>query len=356
MKKAILGIMVCMLVIFSSFSIATASAENTPPNTPKDPNPADGAIDIGKKTHLSWTGGDSDPGDKAIYDVYFGTSNDPNLIASNLQMPNYKPYTLENFTQYYWYVIAKDKNGAITQGTLWTFTTNDCEHDPPHKPSGPSRVRNRYRYEYNTKTKNQNHGGYYYNFSWGDGNYTGWLGPYQHNERVRSEHQWEEPGMYQVQARYRFQNGRDEYETGWSEPLIVTVTSDDPSNAPPSKPSISGPSSGSPNMNYDYTFMVVDPEEDDVYIYVEFCADCHDAQWYGPFKSGEEFVITHTWEYKGTFTIRAQAKDVYDEEGDWAEFKVTMPRIRTVNGPLYRFLESCFNLFPILKIVLQRLG
>jgi hypothetical protein len=356
MKRAIIGMMICMLVIFSSFSIVTASDENTPPNIPSEPNPSDGAIDIGKKTHLSWRGGDPDPGDKAIYDVYFGTNLDPDKIASDLQMPNFKPNTLDNFTQYYWYVVAKDENGAITPGPLWTFTTNDCEHDPPHKPSGPSRVRNRHRYEYNTKTKNQNHGGYYYNFSWGDGNNTGWLGPYQHNERVRAEHQWEKPGMYQVQARYRFQNGyRDEFETGWSEPLIVTVTSDDPNNNPPNKPTISGPTGGSPNVDYDFTFRAIDPEEDDIYVYIEFCADCQEAQWYGPFKSGEEFVITHAWEYKGTFTIRSRAKDVYEEEGDWSEFKVTMPRYRSINGPLLKILENCFNLFPLLRIVLERL-
>lgn len=358
MKKSIIGILVCMLVIFSGFSIVTASVENTPPNVPSDPHPVDGAVDVGKKTHLSWTGGDPDPGDKAVYDLYFGTDVNPGLIASDLQMPNYKTYKLENFTQYFWYVVAKDENDASTTGPLWTFTTNDCDCDPPNQPSGPSRVRNRHRYNYTTKIMNQNHNGNYYNFSWGDGNHSGWLGPFQHNERVRAEYQWEEPGMYQVQARYRFQNGdRDEYETGWSEPLIVEVTSDSPTNNPPNKPSISGPASGSPNTEYDYTFQAVDSDGDDVYVYVEFCAGCQEAQWYGPFGSGEEFIITHAWETEGTFTIRAKAKDVYEEEGDWAEYKVTMPRSKFVfNTPLQRFLQQWSNVAIFLRLVLQRFG
>jgi hypothetical protein len=351
MKKIILGTIVSMLVIFSSLSIATASFDNIPPNLPSDPHPIDGAVDIGKKTHLSWTGGDPDPGDKAVYDVYFGIDVNPSLIASDLQMPNYKPYTLDNFTQYYWYVVAKDENGASTTGPVWTFTTNDCECNPPNKPSGPSRVRNRHRYNYTTKTQNQVQGGYYYNFSWGDGNHTGWLGPYQHNEKVRAEHQWEEPGMYQVQARYRFVNSRqDDYETGWSEPLVVEVSNNNPSNEPPEIPTISGPTKGEPNVKYEYIFSAVDPDGDDVYVYVEFCSGCGESQWYGPFSSGEEFIISHAWETIGTFTIRSQAMDVYDEGGDWAEFEVTMPRARNLNL-LNLFMER----FPILQLLIQLL-
>jgi hypothetical protein len=357
MKKTIVGLLICTLVIFSGFSIVTAGEENTPPDIPSDPHPLDGAVDIGKKTHLSWTSCDPDPGDKAVYDLYFGTDSIPGLIASDLQMPNYNPDALESFTHYYWYVVAKDENGASTTGPVWAFTTNDCDCDPPNQPSGPARVRNRHRYEYNTKTKMQNQGGYYYNFSWGDGTHSGWKGPYEHNERVRAEHQWEEPGTYQVQARYRFQNGgREEYETGWSEPLIVTVTADDPTNNQPDKPTILGPKSGSPNIEYDYTFEAVDLDGDDVYVYVEFCGGCQEAQWHGPYSSGEVFVLTHAWETKGTFTIKAKAKDVYEEESDWTEFDVTMPRSRNINSLFQNFLDSHPYLARLMQRIMLRLG
>ena len=112
-KRKIVGILICTLFIISGIASAI-SAENNPPNIPSNPHPEDGATDIGVKTHLSWTGGDPDPGDKAVYDLYFGTDVNPNLIVSDLQMPNYKPGTLDNFTQYYWYVVAKDENGAST--------------------------------------------------------------------------------------------------------------------------------------------------------------------------------------------------------------------------------------------------
>ena len=127
MKKIILGILVSMLVIISGFSIVTASVQNNPPNIPSDPHPADGAIDIGMRTRLSWTGGDPDPGDKAVYHLYFGTDEDPGLIAEDLTKPSYRPPGgLEELTQYYWYVVAEDKSGATTTGLTWTFTTKDC--------------------------------------------------------------------------------------------------------------------------------------------------------------------------------------------------------------------------------------
>ncbi len=227
MKKSIIGILVCMLVIFSGFSIATSITENTPPYVPSNPHPTDGAIDIGVKTHLSWVGGDPDAGEKAVYDLYFGTETNPNLLVLNLDKPNYFVGVLNHTTQYFWKVIAKDEQGGTTEGPEWTFTTNNCTCDPPEQPQGPTQVRNRTRYEYTTQIMNQNQNGWYYNFSWGDGNHTGWIGPYNNTERVRAEHEWGEPGEYQVQARARFKNGRSKEEwttTGWSESLYVTVS------------------------------------------------------------------------------------------------------------------------------------
>lgn len=356
-KKIIIGLVV-ILLIGSSLSM-TASALNNPPNVPSNPHPDDGAIDIGVKTHLSWTACDPDPGDKAIYDLYFGTEPNPDLIASDLEKPNYYPGILEHNTQYFWKVVAKDEQGASTTGPEWTFTTNDCDCDPPDKPSGPTRTRNRHRYEYTTKIMNQNQDGLYYNFSWGDGNCSGWLGPYNHNERVRAEYQWEEPGNYQVQARARFQNGAKTMNgwtiTGWSEPLLVSVTNDDPQNEPPTIPAIDGTINGKVGVEYEYAFSADDPEGDDIYYYIEFCEGCTEAKWHGPYPSGYQLTITHKWEQEGTFDIRAKTKDIYEEESDWATLQVTMPKNKIQNFPVItNILEKIFNNFPRLEQLLMQ--
>jgi hypothetical protein len=267
-------------------------------------------------------------------------------------MPNYNPDYLENNTQYFWKVVARDESQAETTGPIWTFTTNDCNCDPPEKPQGRNQIRNRNRNEYSTKLMIQNQDGIYYNFSWGDGNCSDWLGPYNFNERVRAEHQWQEPGEYQVQARARFQNNNNMLyynewiTTGWSEPLTVTVTEGSSENQPPIMPSINGQANGKAGESYDYTFMATDPEGDDIYYYVEFCEGCHDAQWHGPFPSGYELTITHYWESQGEYTIKSKAKDVYDAEGEWGTLGVSMPRARLMFSIMQRIMQRLGEFFP----------
>ena len=121
-------------------------------------------------------------------------------------------------------------------------------------------------------------------------------------------------------------------------------------NNPPSAPSISGTQNGKAGTSYDYTFSAVDPDGDKVYIYVEFCADCQEAKWHGPLASGEELTISHAWETKGTYTIRAKAKDSSEAESDWARLPVSMPKNKALNLPLLnRILEKIFFNFPIFQ-------
>ena len=331
MKKKIIGIMICMLFLISGTSIA-ASTLNNPPYVPSSPHPEDGALDIGVKTHLSWLGGDPDPTDHAVYDVYFGNATNPGLVANNLTLPNYYPGVLKHTTQYFWIVVAKDQNGGVTSGPEWTFTTNNCTCSPPGQPSGPIRVRNQSRYNYTTQWMNQsqNPNGLYYNFSWGDGNHSGWIGPYNHSERVRAEYAWEGPGTYQVQVRARFMHGNRTFSewmtTGWSESLLVEVSTTNPTNQAPNTPEITGTVKGQAGVEYDYTFAAIDPDGDDLYFIVSW--DCCGGETeYGPYTSGEQAILSHSWSEKGTFTITAKAKDVYDLEGPVATLTITMPAI-----------------------------
>jgi hypothetical protein len=349
MIKKVLPGLILIVAIGASYSVG-AMALNNPPNTPSDPSPADGAIDIGINVQLSWTGGDPDPGDNTVYDVYFGTEQDPPIVASLIEMPNYRPDNLAYDTEYYWKIIAWDSHGASSEGPLWTFTTKICDNDPPEKPekpSGPTRARNRHTYSYSTQTMDKNGDGLFYNFSWGDSNCSGWLGPYENRQRMWAEYEWSEPGTYQV--RVKAMDGPRNLsvmpmdptgdESDWSDPLIVTVKETDPVNDVPSLPTINGQTRGKAGITYPYTFSAVDPDGDDIYYYVEFCQGCEDAKWYGPYSAGSECMIEHSWEEQGTFTIRSKTKDIYDEESEWATFEVTMPKTTIDTHFLFRFLE-----------------
>ena len=95
-------------------------------------------------------------------------------------------------------------------------------------------------------------------------------------------------------------------------------------NQPPNTPGISGPTSGKPGTSYTYTFITTDPDGDAVYFYIDW-DDGTNSSWIGPFASGEEITKSHTWSEKGTYTIKAKAKDISGAESDWGTLVVTMP-------------------------------
>jgi len=109
----------------STWDFTTGSVPNNPPNTPSSPSPADGATGVSVSDDLSWTGGDPDPGDTVIYDVYFeaGDSTPDFLLCNDVGTTTCDPGTLAVGTHYYWYVVATDNHGASTASPTWGFTT-----------------------------------------------------------------------------------------------------------------------------------------------------------------------------------------------------------------------------------------
>jgi hypothetical protein len=59
---------------------------------------------------------------------------------------------------------------------------------------------------------------------------------------------------------------------------------------------------------------------------------------------------------EGTFTIIVKAQDVKGEIGPEVTKTITMPRDKVINNPVLQFLQLHPNLFPLLQIILQKLG
>lgn len=91
-------------------TIAPVSFGNNPPNVPSSPSPTNHVTDVSIDADLSWVGGDPDPEDTVIYDVYFGTSPDPPLVSSYQSTTTYDLGVL---------------NDDTTEGTTWEFTAED---------------------------------------------------------------------------------------------------------------------------------------------------------------------------------------------------------------------------------------
>ena len=117
----------------------------------------------------------------------------------------------------------------------------------------------------------------------------------------------------------------------------------------PDAPVIQGPGLGATGSEQTYEISAYDEEGDDVYFYIDWDDGTYD-EWIGPAASGEEMEVSHTWEQRGDYTIRAKAKDTNNVESFWSTLEVTMPKSKTREMPFFEFLRN----HRIFQILFQR--
>lgn len=97
---------------------------NSVPFTAELVAPADDAdVPLGTVT-LSWIGGDANPNDTLMYDVFFGTNPNPPLISENITDETIDIMASDATTTYYWRINTTDGSGSRSIGRVWQFTTN----------------------------------------------------------------------------------------------------------------------------------------------------------------------------------------------------------------------------------------
>jgi parallel beta-helix repeat protein len=96
---------------------------NSPPYTPSNEFPANGAVDAEFKRELTWRGGDPDMADRVTYTVRFGTSPYPPVVSEGQTALSFDPGQLDESTTYFWKIQAKDPLSLVANGPTWSFTT-----------------------------------------------------------------------------------------------------------------------------------------------------------------------------------------------------------------------------------------
>ena len=149
-----------------------------------------------------------------------------------------------------------------------------------------------------------------------------------------------------------------------TDPIFVGLTQASPDtifglnvevvNNPPGAPTITGPPNGKTGTSYDYKFNAVDPDGDDVKYHIDWGDTNPEVTGFGA--SGTDVTAPHTWSADGTYNITAYAEDSNGLTGPSNTLVVTMPRNKEINAPFLQFLENHPNLFPLLQMLLQRLG
>jgi hypothetical protein len=125
-------------------------------------------------------------------------------------------------------------------------------------------------------------------------------------------------------------------------------------NQPPGAPTITGETNGKVGVEYEYTFSSEDQNEDGVMYHIDWDDGNFDTTGVNP--SGVDVKVKHSWNNKGTYTIRAFAEDEHGLIGPEGTLTVTIKKgkNRVINSPFLNFLQSHLNLFPILRLLLQR--
>jgi|GEM_PF-2375571 len=323
---------------------------NEPPNTPSNPSPLDGVTGVHINTDLSWTGGDPD-GDDVLYDIYFGIISPPQpppIIEENYSGTVYDLEGLLAFDKtYYWKVVAWDPFDYTAPGPNWSFTTQSNfppnKAIKPHPENGSSNVPGNAILKWNGSDPNP-----------GDiliyDVYFGVTNPPDKQSSNQSNNSYDPGGMVLYKKYYW------RIDT-WDSQKLKSVGNlwsfNTGINHEPDDPTITGETSGTAGVAYEYTFISEDQDGDNVSYYIDW-GDGNITDW-TPFQAqgSPGYNESHSWP-KGTYTIKAKAKDIWGDESDWSKLIVTHPKIKAFNFN-FNLLNWLFERFPHMFPVIRNL-
>jgi hypothetical protein len=96
---------------------------------------------------------------------------------------------------------VRDNNWQYSFNTTQvTVRLYNIRPNAPSKPSGPSKGKTGVEYSYTTSTIDPEGDQVYYWWDWGDGNNSGWLGPYDSGVVIRVTYKWNVKGSYSIRV------------------------------------------------------------------------------------------------------------------------------------------------------------
>jgi hypothetical protein len=95
-------------------------------------------------------------------------------------------------------------------------------NEPPNKPAinGPTSGNINIEYTYTASTIDPNGNQLYYLFDWGDGKFSGWVGPYNSGETAEASNNWSKKGDYEIRVKSKDENA---VESEWSDSLTISM-------------------------------------------------------------------------------------------------------------------------------------
>lgn len=176
---------------------------------------------------------------------------------------------------------------------------------------------------------NQNYPGggriaYYWSPDWGDT----WIGhpdnpiiiPGQFPNGVPSDGFQRTPSLLIDEEYGRYilaYNAGHDVNQYWKRRTYLAVASRPLVNNQPDDPLLTGPSSGNVGISYEFNFTASDPDDDNVFYTLDW-GDGTTSSWIGPYPSGVQVSLSHSWNNSGKYLVRVKAKDIHDTQSNWS--------------------------------------
>ncbi len=125
---------------------------------------------------------------------------------------------------------------------------------------------------------------------------------------------------------------------------------DEESNLPPGKPLIFGSITGKIGDEYEYSFVSIDPDGDNITYSINWGDDTNEVM-VGPFLSGSKVSVKHIWSKQGTYNIHSKARDVFGDNSEWSSYEVSITKSKFLI--LSNILERYFQRFPLFEKILN---
>jgi outer membrane protein assembly factor BamB len=204
----------------------------------------------------------------------------------------------------------------------------------PDIPSGPTIGRIDYAYNFSIEAIDPDGDSVAVRCAWGDGDTSSWSPVEISGKVILLSHLWADTGTYYVKAQVQDNCG---LFSNWSEPCSIKMIIDEP----PLTPSIpSGPTEGKINVFYDFSSSTTDPDGDKITIRFDW-GNGDTSDWSLLKSSGDTITMNNTWITPGTYSVRTQAKDIYEMTSDWSEgFPVAITNLGTLK---WRYHTSDFR-------------
>jgi len=221
--------------------------------------------------------------------------------------------------------------GGITTWKLNGFPIKQGNDNPqkPMLPTGPETILLNTPTTFSSSTNDENddivHIGWDWNF---DDNIDTWSDYMLSSTVIQQEHVFYTPGTYQVRAIAEDHVGGT---SDFTDPIIVIA------HSAPTITSFEGPNEGNTRKTYEYIVSGTDPDNHTISYQITWGDDTEDL--IGPYPSGTETSINHTWQNKGSYTIQVKTIDEYDAESDVFTHAVSIPKTRTILSLLQQIDE-----------------